>query len=166
MFECDRVSLIVRRGRGFRLMAVSGVDTPNRRAELTRRLEKLCKAAAKVDEPLWFPSERNEHPTELEKLLGEYVDESHARSVGIVPLVAESPAAEPPIAILVVEKFFGTFAKKERITIAEASVHIQAALGNCLAVERIPFASILRLCADWRISARGSRRRWRPAPPV
>ena len=82
--------------------------------------------------------------SELEKLLGDYLDESHARSVGIVPLVSESPAAEPPIAILVVEKFFGTFAKRERTTVAEASAHIQTALRNCREVERIPFASILR----------------------
>ena len=40
LLECDRVSLVVRRGRRYRLTAVSGVDTPNRRAELTRRMEK------------------------------------------------------------------------------------------------------------------------------
>ena len=62
LLDCDRVSLIVRRGRRFRLMAVSGVDTPNRRAELTRRMEKLCEAAAKVGEPLWLPSERGANP--------------------------------------------------------------------------------------------------------
>ena len=144
LLDCDRVSLIVRRGRSFRLLTVSGVDTPNRRAELTRRLEKLSEAAAKVGEPLWFPSEASEHSPELEKVLSDYLDESHARAVGIVPLVAESPTGAPPIAILAVEKFSNTFSKRERTTVAEASAHIQSALRNCLEVERIPFASLLR----------------------
>ncbi len=144
LLDCDRVSLIVRRGRRYRLMAVSGVDTPNRRAELARRLEKLCKATAKTGEPLWFPSEPSDHAPELEKLLGDYLDESHARSVGIVPIGPQKPAVEPPIAILTVEKFFGTFAESDQTTVAAASAHIESALGNCLELDSLPFSSILR----------------------
>ena len=84
--ECDRVSLLVRRGRHYRLMAVSGVEKPNQRAELTRRMERLCGAAAKVGEPLWFPAANSDVAPELERLLSEYLDESHARSLGVVPL--------------------------------------------------------------------------------
>ncbi len=149
LLNCDRVSLIVRRSRGYRLMAVSGVDTPNRRSELARRLEKLCNATAKTGEPLWFPSESSDHAPELEKLLGDYLDESHARSAGIVPIGPQRPATEPPgailpIAILTVEKFFGTFAESEKTTVAEASAHIESALGNCLELDSLPFSSILR----------------------
>jgi multidrug efflux pump subunit AcrA (membrane-fusion protein) len=143
LLECDRVSLIVRRGRSYRLMAVSGVDTPNRRAEVSRRLEKLCEAAAKIGEPLWVPSESSDNPPELEKLLGEYLDESHERSVGIVPLASKKPGAGPPMAIVAVEKFFGTFTTKERTTVAEANEHVRSALRNCLEVESVPFVSIL-----------------------
>jgi biotin carboxyl carrier protein len=143
LMECDRVSLIVRRRRGYRLIAVSGVDTPNRRAELSHRLEKLCEAAAKVGEPLWFPSESSDHPPELEKLLGEYLDESHARSIGIMPLAPEKPG-KPPIAILAIEKFYGTFTTKEWTTVAEAGNHIHSALQNSLELESVPFVSMLR----------------------
>jgi biotin carboxyl carrier protein len=149
LLECDRVSLIVRRDRNYRLIAVSGVDTPNRRAELTRRLERLCEAAAKASEPLWFPPEADEHPPELERRLNEYLDESHARSVGIVPLAAEKSAVEPPVAILAVEKFAGVFDKREQTAVAEASLHIESALRNCLELEHIPFGSILRRVRSW-----------------
>ena len=129
-------------------MAVSGVDTVNRRAELTRRMEIMCKAAAKVGEPLWFPSESAELPPQLEKPLDEYADESHARSLGVVPIMADKPAVLPAAvladAVMVVENFFGTFAKSERVMVAEASAHVQAALGNCLELQSIPFVSVLR----------------------
>jgi multidrug efflux pump subunit AcrA (membrane-fusion protein) len=144
LFDCDRVSLAVRRGGKFRLLAVSGVDTVNRRAELTRRLENLCESAAKPRETIWFPSEQSGHPPEVEKLLSDYLDESHARSVAILPLAGDKPANKLPNAVLTIEKFFGTFAKGERSQITEASAHIQSALANCLELDRIPFSSVLR----------------------
>ena len=100
-------------------MAVSGVEQPNPRAELTRRMERLCSAAAKVGEPLWFPANAGEHPPELEKLLSEYLDESHARSLGVVRLVPEAAEGGPAIAILAVEKFYGTLAAREQAMVAE-----------------------------------------------
>jgi len=142
--ECDRVSLLVRRGRKYRLMAVSGVEEPNRRAELTHRMERLCEAAAKVGSPLWFPAADSEQPPELEKLLDEYLDESHARSIGVVPLVPEKSQAGPAIAVLAVEKFFGTFALRETALVADVSDRTIVALANCLEVERVPFLLILR----------------------
>ncbi len=144
LLECDRVSLVVRRGRRYRLTAVSGVDAPNRRAELTRRMEKLCEAAAKAGDPLWWPSETSELPPTLETLLGEYLDESHARSLGLVPILPGKVAAQRPAAVFVVEKFIGTFNKAGQTLVAEAGEHVQSAIGNCLELESVPLASVLR----------------------
>ncbi len=168
--ECDRVSLLVRRGRHYRLVAVSGVEKPNQRAELTRRMERLCGAAAKVGEPLWFPAANSDVAPELERLLSEYLDESHARSLVVVPLthdprpasgrpgappetaghpVSRVEVAGPAMAILAVEKFFGTFAAREQAMVAEVSVHTTAAMKNCLELEGIPFLPILRSLGSW-----------------
>ncbi len=144
LLECDRVSLCVRRGRSFRLTAVSGVEAPNRRAELTRRMEKLCEAAARGGEPLWYPTETSELPPPLEKPLNDYLDESHVRSLGVLPLAPEGSTSESPAAVLVVEKFSGTFTKIERAMVAEASIHIHSALRNCLELESIPLLFLLR----------------------
>jgi len=176
LLECDRVSLCVRRGRSFRLMAVSGVQAPNRRAELTRRMEKLCEAATRQrvpggGEPLWYPAGKRdsphlperpegcfaqmgtvplspaepcELPPPLEKPLNDYLDESHVRSLGVLPLAPEGSTSESPAAVLVVEKFSGTFTKIERAMVAEASIHIHSALRNCLELESIPLLFLLR----------------------
>jgi hypothetical protein len=88
----------------------------------------------------------------LEKPLNEYVDESHVRSLGILPLMPEKPTAGSPLAVLIVEKFFGTFTKSERVIAAEASVHVQAAVRNCLELGSVPFASIFRRLGGLAIS--------------
>jgi multidrug efflux pump subunit AcrA (membrane-fusion protein) len=144
LLECDRVSLVLRRGRQYRLIAVSGVDTPNRRAESTRRMEKLCEAVAKTRDPLWWPSDSNDLPPTLETRLAEYLDESHTRALGLVPLLPGKNAADRPAAVFVVEKFFGTFSKTQLTLVNEAGVHIQSALRNCLELESVPFARVLR----------------------
>jgi multidrug efflux pump subunit AcrA (membrane-fusion protein) len=144
LLECDRVGLLVRRGRKYRLTAVSGVESPNQRAELTCRLEELGEATAKTGKPLWFPADRKELSPTLEKSLSEYLDKSHAQSLGILPLAPGKPKTEFPIAILVVEKFFGAFDLQERSLIAEAGDHIRTAIENCMELESVPLVFILR----------------------
>ena len=57
---------------------------------------------------------------------------------------AETPVAVLPTAVLVVEKFFGTFNKSERTLAAETSVHVQTALRNCLGAEERSLRVVLR----------------------
>ena len=87
LLECDRVSVLVRRGRRYRLTAVSGVEKPNRRAKLARRLEQLCRTVVRSGEPLCFPAAKHDRPPQVEQHLDEYLDESHARSIALLPVV-------------------------------------------------------------------------------
>ena len=61
-----------------------------------------------------------------------------------MPFLPGKTAGERPKVVLVVEKFFGTFTKTERTLVAEASAHIETALRNCMELESVPFASVLR----------------------
>ena len=176
LVECDRVSVLVRRGRRYRLTAVSGVEKPNRRAKLARRLEQLCHTAAKLGEPLYFPDPAPDHdqsgpaahivgsssgrdpgymvpgdrPPEVEHDLGEYLDESHARSIALLPVVPATtmgtwcPPATSPIAVLVAERFHGTLDARQQDLFSEVGVHCGLALKNALELERIPFLRVLR----------------------
>jgi biotin carboxyl carrier protein len=148
LLECDRVSVLVRRGRRYRLTAVSGVEKPNRRAKLARRLERLCRAAVRLGEPLYFPADKDDRPPQVDELLSEYLDESHARSIAIVPVAADSAAdgaaARRPIGVLVVETFFGTLGSRKQALLSEAGVHSGLALKNALELESIPFLRVFR----------------------
>ena len=47
------------------------------------------------------------------------------------------------IAMLLVERFFGTLGSRDKAMIAETSVHAAAALQNCQHLSSVPFLSIL-----------------------
>lgn len=144
LLECDRVSVLVRRDGRYRLTAVSGVEKPNRRAKLARRLEQLCRAAARLGEALYFPAEKSDLSPQIEHHLGEYLDESHSRSIAVLPLLPQNSAGNRPIAVLAAETFFGTLDSRKQVLLNEASVHCGLALKNALELESIPFLRFFR----------------------
>ena len=59
---CDRLSVFVKRGRGLRLLAMSGVDAFQLRAKFWAWPSSCAKAVAAMHETLWHP-ERAQRPT-------------------------------------------------------------------------------------------------------
>jgi multidrug efflux pump subunit AcrA (membrane-fusion protein) len=88
---CDRVSLALRYGGQCRVEAVSGLDTIDRRAAEVKQLAHLAAAVLRTGEPLWHSGEQCELPQQIEGPLQQYVDESHARLVAVLPLVSAKP---------------------------------------------------------------------------
>ena len=84
---CDRLSVLVHRNGRFRLLAISGVDAPAAAGPVVGLAEQLCKAVAAMQEPLWHPASAEQRPPQVERLLSGYLDESHARSLAVVPLM-------------------------------------------------------------------------------
>ncbi len=95
LIGCDRVSVLLVKGRHCRLKAVSGQDTIDRRANAVRFLEQLCKAVVRTNEPLWYADDPANLPPQLEAPLERYVDESHARMLAVVPLHDPIDEEEP-----------------------------------------------------------------------
>ncbi|MFH1924404.1 MAG: GAF domain-containing protein [Planctomycetota bacterium] len=157
---CDRLSVSVVRGSRCRLAAVSGVDRVNRRANVVRHLERLCKAVGTVGEPLWHPDESADLAPEIGGPLEDYLDVAHVRALAVVPLRA--PEEDPPagggqvIGTLVVEQFHGVFDDRLRATVSAVLGHSGAALGNALELESIPMVRVLRGLgkARWLVRAR------------
>ena len=168
---CDRVSLLVRRGRRYRLVAVSGVDALERRANSVRQLEQLVTLSLAADEPLWYTDGSSAPAPEIELPLQAYLDTSHARLLGVTPLLrSASPAAddrqlgqspaeeqrEQPMGALVVERFDAGADEGLRWRMSAVCGHSASALGAALEYQDLPLLWLARLLkqARWFTAAR------------
>ena len=165
--ECDRLSVAVRHGRKYRLLAVSGQDAIERRANSVRRLEELVRIAAAGGEPLWHGGEQVERPPQVDEALHEYLDESHARAIGIVPLF---PPAErekedglvsrrrsAPLGALIVEQFDGRTSQAAlQARGAAAAEHAALALHNALTYHSLFLLPLWKFLGrlSWLVRAR------------
>jgi hypothetical protein len=154
LIDCDRVSVAVRRGGAFRLLSVSGVETLDRRSNIVRRLEELTNAVIAAGEPFWFAGDAEPLAPQIAAPLHAWQDESHARSLAIIPL--ETAAARPAGAALIVERFAGDApdeAYRHRVT--AVCRHAEMALQNSLAHESFPLFRILQALsrARWFVAA-------------
>ena len=86
LVNVDRVSVARRRGRKVPVEAVSGQDSVNKRANLTRRMSRLCRAVMKTGEPLTFTGDASKLPPQVDRPLAEYLQESGSRMVLVLPL--------------------------------------------------------------------------------
>ncbi len=158
---CDRVSVLIRRGKQYRASAVSGVDVLDRRAKQVQALERLTARAMAIGEPLWYSDGGEDLPEEVETPLQNYLDESHARVLAIIPLYearqqSETPHGQP-IGALVAEQFQTSSHDEElRDRLTAVAAHSEVALSNSLTHTHLPLARVGRLLArvGWLTEAR------------
>ena len=109
--NCDRVSVLVRRGRSFQVKSVSGVERVEPRSSATRSLESLARLVARQGRPVWRGSADSTTSeggdVHFEDILQRHVRDSGATGVGIVPVVAKRDEKDrsPPSAVIVFEHF-------------------------------------------------------------
>ncbi|HUG93568.1 MAG TPA: HlyD family efflux transporter periplasmic adaptor subunit [Planctomycetaceae bacterium] len=169
LIGCDRLSVLRLRGRRCRMLAVSGLDTFERRANVVRHCEQLATAVVAAGDPLWYEGDGSNLSPQIEAALQPFLDEAHARVAAVLPLTFQPPAegsrsdrngrpAEPEtIGALVVERFEADTADagwKHRID--AVSRHSGLALNNALAHEGLPFFPVLKAIqkASWFAKAR------------
>jgi len=110
---CDRLAVAIRRGSGYKIVAVSGADQIHARAESMEQLERLCRAVVLSGEPLWHTATADldalEMAPQLSQPLAGYLDVSAAAGLAVVPLMGAqgSPKQGSPLAVLVLEQFDG-----------------------------------------------------------
>ncbi|NBT12322.1 MAG: HlyD family efflux transporter periplasmic adaptor subunit [Planctomycetia bacterium] len=171
---CDRVSVLVRRGRKLRLEAVSGQESIERRASAVQAIEALVRVVAKAGDPLWHPDASQELPPQIEEELEAYVDESHATALAIIPLekprptpvvkpggvdavaVAKAEAAPKvaprPVGALVAEWFqSSSFDGGKRARVELVAEHGKVALANALAHTSLPLYPVLEFLGRSRV---------------
>lgn len=162
LIDCDRLSLVLTRGRRCRVVAVSGVQKPDRRSPTVLSIESLAKSNIRTGEPIWSEPQANSKDASLTK----YFDESNAASVGLLPLISDTDPKRKPVRIgtLLVE----TFKDHEDRVVPENDLlraranwlvrHATNALSNAVHVNRLPLLSVGR----WldRNVTRGRRIPW------
>ena len=162
LVDCDRLTVAARyRSAKYRISAISGVASIDRRSTAVRQLETLIRAVAAVREPLWFDGSRDRLPPQIAEPLEQYLDSSHIRTLGIVPLFPPLPAApeeqysrreprELPPFVLVVERFdteVPLSALQQRTGVVARQC--EPALRNARTWESLPLLWLHRLAAKF-----------------
>ena len=156
---CDRLSVLVARGRRCRLLATSGVSRPERRSGAARRLEQLAELVRRTDEPAFYNDGQCDGLPPVVEALEQHAEESHARQVAAVPLRRPSDPAssEDPLSprgnrgkrhrpsfIVVAEHFDAREADLQRDRLVEVADVCTTALYNALEYDRLPLGWLLR----------------------
>jgi biotin carboxyl carrier protein len=171
LIGCDRVSVAIRHGGKCRIEAVSGQDTFDKRSNVTVLLGKLAGAVVKTGEDVWYAGDASNLAPQVEEALDAYVDESHTKSLAILPLIepggstelAPDEVAPPPprvIGAIVVEQMVDTRVPegyRQRVDVVRT--HSASALTNALEYEG------LFLMPVWRAIGRTTRWLFGPVLP-
>lgn len=94
---CDRVSLVLWKHGRCEVLAVSGLDSLDRRALQVKRLAELTRCVLKAREPLWHTHTSGDVPPQIEAALQAYLDQSHARLLGVIPLTIAPANTDKPV---------------------------------------------------------------------
>ncbi len=163
LIGCDRVSVGIVYGSGCPIEAISGQDTFDKRSNVTVLLGKLAAAVAKTGEDVWYSGDTSDMAPQVEEALEAYVDESHSKSVAILPLTEPRDAEEkfgdeeekPParvIGALIVEQMVDSRTPEgilQRVEVVRN--HSSTALTNALEYEG------LFLLPVWRFLGKGKK---------
>jgi multidrug efflux pump subunit AcrA (membrane-fusion protein) len=170
---CDRLTVLLRHGKRYRIAAVSDQDVINRRSGAAKSLEALAARCGAAGEISVFPQASDASDAsdeELGDILEHYVDESDVQRVVVAPTAvaeAEEKTSEPVVGrlspALVIAEYFGATppAADEMRRIRLVARCGGVALRNALEHESIFLLSLWRTLGRWRQAcfARGSRRR-------
>ena len=164
---CDRVTVVIRRSGRWRVIAVSGSDTVNRRSSVIAHLELLARLVAVQCHAVWSGSEHNSCPPELEASLDDYHDVSSVRLVGLVPLSTRLPDSEvqepddnAPFGVLAFERFDQVEPEAMADRCEAVCRHSAAALHQSLVNDQMPLRRLSRLLDRSRWVTRVRQQPW------
>ena len=161
LIECDRVSLAISRGRKCRIEAISHQDTIDRRSNIAVLLSDLATRVVATGEPLWYLGNTEELPPQVEEAIHHYVDESHAKVVGVLPLLKpidegqendeEDAPKEVVVGALIVEQFDQTsLSDRVRKRVEVVKDHAASAMANAMEHDGIFLMPLWRGIGKWR----------------
>jgi multidrug efflux pump subunit AcrA (membrane-fusion protein) len=172
LIGCDRLMVVVRL-RQVRVEAVSGVEAFDRRGNLVRRAESLTHAAGQNPEPFWYHA-GDPVPPALEGPLADFLRESQARRLALVPLVRENdlphsatepvpdnpePDKQSPCGMLILEWMSaGAIDTETRARLSSLTRQAALAVGNIVEHRSLPLFGIVNSLAEARWLARA--RHW------
>jgi hypothetical protein len=91
LLGCDRLSLAIHKGNKTSIVAISGQDSVNARANLTRAMAAIAARIVELREPLTFSGRIENLPPQIEEPLANFIHESGSRMVKLLPLLEPEP---------------------------------------------------------------------------
>jgi hypothetical protein len=85
LLECDRLSIVTKKGAKVEVKSVSGQTSVNPRANLIRSMAELGKQVIAMGEPLMYSGRIDDLAPQIEKPLANFIQESTSRMVYMVP---------------------------------------------------------------------------------
>ena len=164
LIQCDRVSVAIREGKRLNVKAVSGLDTIDRRAAEVQQLDRLATAVTRAGKPLWYTGESRDLPPQIDRPLHDYLDQSHAKLLGIVPLDrpsetddSKSDRSHEPLGALIVEQLADSRTNQALLERTEIiAAHSSTALANAIEHESLFLMPLWKMLgkAKWIVQAR------------
>ncbi|MGI9516047.1 MAG: efflux RND transporter periplasmic adaptor subunit [Pirellulaceae bacterium] len=160
--ECDRLSVLSFDGRTAKVLSVSGQDDFDNRSNVVRKQQDLAAAVCRSRQPLWLTGESEGLPRVIKHLVDDYLNDSHARTLGVIPLIQgdeeqdQDPdvrETEPPEVngALVFEWFGQDVSEQEAAGHVEVlSDHVGRALANADTYRSIFLMPVWRTIGKWR----------------
>jgi len=91
LLNCDRVSVGTWNGRRCKIVAISSQDRFDNRSNVIRLLSNVATASVSADSPFWITGSTEGLAPEVASKINEYLDESHCRTLAVIPLLAKPP---------------------------------------------------------------------------
>ena len=167
LIECDRVSVAIRKGRKCRIEAVSGQDFFDKRSNTIRLLGRLATVVVASGEPMWYSGDTSNMAPQVEDAVQEYVDESHTKSIAVLPLRREEVVEkererpddplemEPAIGALIVEQIEDARMAPPMVQRVEVIArHSSMAMANAIEHEDLFLMPVWRTLGKTRIVLR------------
>ncbi len=157
VLDCDRLSVLVARGRRCRLLATSGVSRFERRSATARRLQKIARLVRRTDEPAFYADGQSDALPPVADAMERHVAESHARHIAAIPVRRPADLAEDdskltkkrtrrrrPAFVLIAEQFDSREGELRRDWLVEVADVCATALYNARDVDRTALRWLLR----------------------
>lgn len=168
LLKCDRLTVITKKGRKLTVQAVSGQDTVHHRANLIRSMIRLTKKVLPSKQTFTFGESTKEPPPTVKEPLADFLAESGARRLVMVPLFEPEPVVQKkeaerekekarekkqPFGCLVVEQLSQDEGAADLARRAEiVADHVAGSLGNARKHHQVfllPLFSTLGGMRDW-----------------
>ena len=86
LLDCDRVSIAMKYGPRAKIVATSGQESTQQRANLIYQMSQLAKAVCELGEPVIYTGTTDGFPESFREPLSKYLEESRSRMVQLIPL--------------------------------------------------------------------------------
>ncbi|HVT29894.1 MAG TPA: hypothetical protein VHE81_17890, partial [Lacipirellulaceae bacterium] len=155
--DCDRLSVLMARGRRCRLLATSGVSRFERRGGAARRLQTIAQLVRRTDDAAYYADGQCDALPPVAEAIERHVAESHARHLAAIPIQPPSEPAENdaplkklrarhprPTFVLVAEQFDSREGELRRDRLVEVAEVCATALYNARQADRWPLRWFVR----------------------